>query len=89
MILYPEQLLVALCRSMVYSIIMIELMWSLHDGISATMKVGGGTSKPFSVRNGLHQECTIIPTLFILYFGLVIYRWLSQSMASSRCGSAV
>ena len=58
--------------------IMIELIRSLHDGMSATVTVGGGRSEPFSVRNGLRQGCTIAPTLFILYFGLVIDRWLNR-----------
>ena len=49
-----------------------------HDGMSATVAVGGGTSNPFSVRNSLRQRCTIAPTLFILYFELIIDRWLSQ-----------
>ena len=62
--------------------IMIELIRSLHDGMSATVTVGGGRSEPFSVRNGLHQGCTIAPTLFILYFGLVIDRWLDQCQAA-------
>ena len=62
--------------------IMIELIRSLHDGISATVTVGGGRSEPFSVWNGLHQGCTIAPTLFILYFGLVIDRWLDRYQAA-------
>ena len=60
---------------------MIELVQSLHDGMSATVTVRGGKSEPFSVQNGLHQGCTIAPILFILYFGLVIDRWLSQCQA--------
>ena len=62
--------------------IMIELIRSLHDGMSATVTVGGGRSEPFSVRNGLRQGCTIAPTLFILYFGLVIDRWLDRCQAA-------
>ena len=60
----------------------IELVRSLHDGISATVTAGGGRSDPFSVRNGLHQGCTIAPTLFILYFSFVIDRWLSWCQAA-------
>ena len=62
--------------------IMIELIRSLHDGMSATVTVGGGRSEPFSVWNGLRQGCTIAPTLFILYFGLVIDRWLNRYQAA-------
>ena len=54
---------------------MIDLIRSLHVGMSATVTVGGWTSKSFSVQNGLCQGCVIAPTL---YFGLVIDRWLSQ-----------
>ena len=50
--------------------------------MSATVTVGGGRSEPFSVRNGLRQGCTIAPTLFILYFGLVIDRWLDRCQAA-------
>ena len=58
---------------------MIELIRSLHDGMSATVMVGGRWSEPFLVQNGgLHQGCTIAPTLFILHFGLVIDSWLSR-----------
>ena len=35
--------------------VMVELIQSLHDGMSATVMVGGGRSEPFSVRNGLRQ----------------------------------
>ena len=58
--------------------VMIELVRSLHGGMSATVTAGGGRSEPFSVCNGLHQGCTIAPTLFILYFSFVIDRWLSR-----------
>ena len=34
--------------------VIIELVRSLHDGMSATVTAGGGRSEPFSVRNGLH-----------------------------------
>ena len=62
---------------------MIELVRSLHDGMSATVTAGGGRSEPFSVCNGLRQGCTIAPTLFILYFSsFVIDRWLSQCQAA-------
>ena len=41
-ILYPEQIFG----------VMIELVRSLHDGMTATVTVGGGKSEPSSVRNG-------------------------------------
>ena len=62
--------------------VMIELVRSLHDGMSATVTAGSGRSEPFSVCNGLCQGCTIAPTLFILYFSFVIDKWLSQCQAA-------
>ena len=50
--------------------VMIELIWSLHDGMSATVTVGGGWSEPFLVQNGLRQGCTIAPTVYpVLWVG--------------------
>ena len=72
-ILWQEQPFGVLCKSMVYPKLWLKLC-------SLCMKeclFGGGRSEPFSVQNGLHQGCTIAPTLFIMYFGLVIDRWLS------------
>ena len=50
-------------------------MRSFHDGIVATVA-------PFQVRNGLRQGCMIAPTLFILYFELVIQCWQSHCDAA-------
>ena len=41
--------------------VMIELVRSLHDGMSATVTARSGRSEPFSFRNGLHQGCTVTP----------------------------
>ena len=53
-------------------------MRSFHDGMVASVVVGGEEAPSFQVRNGLHQGCTIAPTLFNLYFELVIRCWLSR-----------
>ena len=44
--------------------VMIELIWSFHDGMSATVTVGGGRSEPFLVQNGLHQGCVTFTFVF-------------------------
>ena len=33
-------------------------------------------------RNGLCQDCSVVPVLFSLYFGVVVYDW------KSKCSSA-
>ena len=49
--------------------------------MSATVTVCGEKSSSFPVTNGLRQGCTIAPTLFILYFDLVIRCWHSRCLA--------
>ena len=61
-------------------ILTVSSCW--YVGYSDGLTVGGGISKSFSVRNGLRQGCVIAATLFILYFGLVIDRWLSLCQAT-------
>ena len=56
---------------------LVDLVCSFHDGMVATVAVSREEALPFEVRNGLRQGCTIAPTLFILYFELVIRCWLS------------
>ena len=60
---------------------LVDLVRSFHDGMAATVAVGGEEAPPFEVRNGLRQGCTIAPTLFILYFEQVIQCWLHRCNA--------
>ena len=55
--------------------VMVEVIKSLHDNMKAEVMVNGDTSPPIQVNNGLRQGCTIAPTLFNLYFNLVIEQW--------------
>ena len=57
---------------------LVDLVRSFHDGMVASVVVGGEQAPSFQVRNGLRQGCTIAPTLFTLYFELVIRCWLSH-----------
>ena len=55
---------------------MINLIRSLHDGMKAEVALSGGETTPeIEVNNGLRQGCTIAPTLFNLYFNMVIMCW--------------
>jgi len=56
----------------------VELVSSFHDGMVATVAVGGEKAPPFEVKNGLRQGCTIAPSLFILYFKQVVWCWLHR-----------
>ena len=57
---------------------LVDLARSFHNGMVASVVVGGEAAPSFQVRNGLRQGCTIAPMLFILYFELVIRCWLSR-----------
>ena len=48
---------------------------SLHDGVQAEVTVDGQVAPKFEVCNGLRQGCVIAPTLFNLYFTLVMEQW--------------
>ena len=53
--------------------VMLSLIKSLHEGMSATLYVQETTiESEVEVTNGLHQGCPIAPTLFNLFFNLVV-----------------
>ena len=60
-----------------YSIppILLSIICSLHDGMKAEVTVDGNLTLDFEVCNGLRQGCVIAPSLFNLYFNLVISQW--------------
>ena len=57
---------------------MLSLIKSLHEGMSATVRVGDSTTEWIEVTNGLRQGCTLAPTLFNLYFSAVVDCWRAR-----------
>ena len=57
---------------------MVAVIRSLHDGMYAEVSVDGDVANEFEVCNGLRQGCVVAPTLFNLYFGLVIQQWRAK-----------
>ena len=57
---------------------MLNVVRSLHDGMLAEVNVGGQVTPEFEVCNGLRQGCVIAPTLFNLYFALVMEQWRTK-----------
>ena len=76
----PRQTLWAVLRKYGIPPPLVNIIQSLHDGMKAEVTVNGATTDSIDVTNGLRQGCTIAPTLFNLYFNLVIAEW------RRRCG---
>ena len=55
--------------------VMVEVIKSFHEDMRTTVTVDGDSAPVFEVKNGLRQGCTIAPTLFTLYFNMVINSW--------------
>ena len=55
---------------------MVSLIRSFHEGMTAEVRVKGEALEgEVEVTNGLRQGCTMAPTLFNLFFNLVIQSW--------------
>ena len=54
---------------------MLSLIRSCHDGMTAVVRVSGGTTDCINIRNGLRQGCTMAPVLFNLYFAAMVTCW--------------
>eukprot|EP00117_Sycon_ciliatum_P039014 scpid35652/ scgid3339/ Craniofacial development protein 2; p97 bucentaur protein len=57
---------------------MLRIIQSLHNGMTASVRVDGKLTDPITVRNGLRQGCTLAPMLFNLYFSAVVASWRSS-----------
>ena len=50
-----------------------DLIRSLHDGMSVTVREGRDKSTPFGVTSGTKQGCVLAPTLFSIFFSLMLH----------------
>ena len=71
----PREALWQALKKYGFSSTLVNIIRSLHDGMKAEVTVGGSTTPEIQVTNGLTQGCTIAPTLFNLFFNLVIEQW--------------
>ena len=58
--------------------VMLSLIRSCHDDMTAVMRVSGGTTDEIIIRKGLRQGCTMAPGLFNLYFAAMVACWRGQ-----------
>ena len=54
---------------------MLSVIRSLHNGMYAAVRTGGGTTDKISVTSGLRQGCTLAPSLFNIYFSAMVNSW--------------
>ena len=54
---------------------MLKIITYFYEDMQAEVRIDGALSESFRVRNGLHQGCTLAPTLFNLFFSAVVSTW--------------
>lgn len=57
---------------------LIGIVKSFHNNMKARIRVNGELLEEIEVENGLHQGCTMAPSLFNLYACVVAERWLDR-----------
>ena len=50
----------------------VSIICSFHDGIEASVREGSGKSPPFGVTSGTKQGCVLAPTLFSIFFSMML-----------------
>jgi exonuclease III len=51
----------------------VGLIRSFHDGMQVTVREGSEKSTPFEVTSGTKQGCVLAPTLFSIFFSLMLH----------------
>lgn len=51
---------------------LLRLVISFHDGMQGTVQYDGSSSSPFPILSGVKQGCVLAPTLFGIFFSLVL-----------------
>lgn len=52
--------------------LLLQLIASFHDGMQATIQYDGSRSSAFAIRSGVKQGCVLAPTLFGIYFSVLL-----------------
>ena len=52
--------------------ILLDLIKSFHEHMQGTAQVDGMVSEPFPIVNGVKQGCVLAPTLFGIYFSVIL-----------------
>ena len=57
--------------------VVVDLVRGLHENMEATVSVAGESAQ-IQVSHGLRQGCVLAPTLFLLYFNMVMMCWRAR-----------
>ena len=71
----PRQALWCVLKKCGVPPVMLSVIKSFHEGMSAVVRVGDSNTDAIEVTNGLRQGCTMAPTLFNLYFSAMVQCW--------------
>ena len=66
--------------------ILLDLIKSFHENMRASAQVDGMISEPFPIVHGVKQGCVLAPTLFGIYFNIVILREAKQNVNLTNPG---
>ena len=58
---------------------LLSMIESLHTDMQGTVQFEGSISKPFSIRSGVKQGCVLAPTLFGIFFAMLLKHAYSTS----------
>ena len=51
---------------------LLSIIQSFHEDMKRTIVYDGSTSEAFDIRNGVKQGCVLAPTLFGIFFAVVL-----------------
>ena len=51
---------------------LLSVISSFHDNMKGTVSYNGATSEPFEIRSGVKQGCVLAPTLFSIFFSVML-----------------
>ena len=52
---------------------LLHIITSFHQDMQGTVQYDGSCSEPFPIRSGVKQGCVLAPTLFGIFFSLVLH----------------
>lgn len=58
---------------------LLKMVESFHDNMSGTVQYDGASSDPFPIKSGVKQGCVLAPTLFGIFFSLLLRYAFSES----------